>query len=74
MHRFKPLLLLGFVLTVTQAAGCGNACLKLADQICNCQPDDVLRSGCRRRFFRFGTKTSNSARRSWTPTNALATS
>ena len=46
MHRFKPLLLLGFVLTVTQAAGCGNACLKLADQICNCQPDDVSRSGC----------------------------
>ena len=47
MHRLvKPLLLLAFMLTVTQAGGCGNACLKLADQICNCQPDDTLRSGC----------------------------
>jgi hypothetical protein len=46
MRSLKPLLLLAFVLTVTQAAACGNACLKLADQICNCQPDDVLRSGC----------------------------
>jgi len=46
MHRLKPLLPLVLVLTVTQAVGCGNACLKLADQICNCQPDDTLRSGC----------------------------
>jgi hypothetical protein len=46
MDRLKPLLLLGCVLTLTLAAGCGNACLKLADQICNCQPNDTLRSGC----------------------------
>jgi hypothetical protein len=42
----RPLLLLGCVLTLTLAAGCGNACLNLADRICNCQPDDALRSGC----------------------------
>src|SRR5437764_2787675 len=46
MHRLKPLLPLVLVLTVTQAVGCGDACLKLADQICNCQPDDASRSAC----------------------------
>jgi hypothetical protein len=46
MTRLKPLLLLACVLTVPLAAGCGDACLKLADQICNCQPDDATRSGC----------------------------
>ena len=46
MKRLEPLLLLACVLTVSLAAGCGNACLKLADQICSCQPDDISRSAC----------------------------
>jgi hypothetical protein len=46
MNRLKPLLLLACVLTVSLAAGCGNACLRLADQICSCQPDDTSRASC----------------------------
>jgi hypothetical protein len=46
MNRLKPLLPLGCVLMVSLAVGCGDACLKLADQICNCQPDDATRSAC----------------------------
>jgi len=46
MKRLKPLLLLACVLTLQMAAGCANACLQLADQICSCQPDDVTRSAC----------------------------
>jgi hypothetical protein len=49
MKRLKPLLLLACVLTVPLGAGCGNACLKLADQICSCQPDDTSRSNCQQR-------------------------
>jgi hypothetical protein len=46
MNRLKPLLQLACVLMVPLAVGCGDACLKLADQICNCQPDDASRSAC----------------------------
>ena len=46
MTRLKPLLQLACMLMVPLAAGCGDACLKLADQICNCQPDDASRSAC----------------------------
>jgi hypothetical protein len=49
MKRLKPLLLLACVLTVPLAAGCGNACLRLADQICSCQPDDTSRANCQQR-------------------------
>jgi hypothetical protein len=49
MKRLEPLLLLACVLTVSLAAGCGNACLKLADQICGCQPDDTSRANCQQR-------------------------
>jgi hypothetical protein len=49
MKRLKPLLLLPFVLTVPLVAGCGNACLKLADQICSCQPDNTSRANCSQR-------------------------
>jgi hypothetical protein len=49
MKRLKPLLLPIFVLTVPLVAGCGNACLKLADQICSCQPDDTSRANCQQR-------------------------
>lgn len=49
MKRIKPLLLLAGVLTVPLVAGCGNACLRLADQICSCQPDDTSRANCSQR-------------------------
>jgi hypothetical protein len=49
MKRLAPLLLLACVLTLTLAAGCGNACLRLADQICSCQPDDTSRANCQQR-------------------------
>ena len=49
MKRLQPLLVLACVLTVSLAAGCGNACLKLADQICSCQPDDTSRANCQQR-------------------------
>jgi hypothetical protein len=49
MKRLKPLLLLLSVLTLQVAAGCANACLNLADQICSCQPDDITRSACQQR-------------------------
>jgi len=45
----KVLPLLGCMFTVTVAAGCGDACLSLADRICNCLPDDGTRSECNRR-------------------------
>ncbi len=37
------------VLTLTAAAGCGDACLSLASQICQCFPDDGTRGACNRR-------------------------
>jgi len=49
MKRPEALLLLACVLTVPLAAGCGNACFKLADQICSCQPDDTSRATCSQR-------------------------
>jgi hypothetical protein len=49
MKRLQPLLVLACVLTVSLAAGCGNACLQLADQICSCQPDDTSRANCQQR-------------------------
>ena len=49
MKLLRPLLLLAGVLTVPLVSGCGNACLQLADQICNCQPDDTTRANCQQR-------------------------
>jgi hypothetical protein len=46
MKRLQPLILAAGMLTVLLANGCGNACLKLADQICSCQPDDNSRANC----------------------------
>jgi hypothetical protein len=37
------------VLTLTAAAGCGDACRSLAGQICQCLPDDGTRGACNRR-------------------------
>ena len=45
----KPLLRLLCVLTLTLAAGCGDACLTLAQQICNCQPDQTSVDACNQR-------------------------
>ena len=45
----KPLLRLLCVLTLSLAAGCGDACLSLAQQICNCQPDQVSIDACNQR-------------------------
>jgi len=49
MKRLSPLLLPACVLTLTLAVGCGNPCLRLADQICSCQPDDTSRANCQQR-------------------------
>jgi hypothetical protein len=49
MHRPGSLLLLACALAVPLLAGCGNACFKLADQICSCQPDDLTRANCQAR-------------------------
>lgn len=45
----KLLRLLACVLTVSLAAGCGDACLSLAKQICQCLPDDGNRAACNQR-------------------------
>ena len=45
----RALLGLACVLSLSAAAGCGNACLSLADQICHCLPDDGTRALCTRR-------------------------
>jgi hypothetical protein len=49
MRRRLPLLLPASMLTLLLAAGCGNACLELADQICGCQPDQVTQANCQQR-------------------------
>ncbi len=45
----RALRLVACVLTLTLAAGCGDACLSLAGQICGCLPDDGTRSSCNAR-------------------------
>jgi len=45
----RALRLLGCVLSLSLAAGCGNACLNLASQICHCLPDDGSRAACNQR-------------------------
>ena len=37
------------MLSMTLAAGCGNACLTLAAQVCVCLPDDGTRAACTQR-------------------------
>jgi len=49
MFRRATLLLVACALCAPLLAGCGNACFKLADQICSCQPDDVSRANCQSR-------------------------
>lgn len=45
----KTLRLLACVLSLSLAAGCGDACLSLANQICRCQVNDVLKAACNAR-------------------------
>jgi hypothetical protein len=45
----KPLLLAASVLTLSLAAGCGDACLSLAQQVCSCQPDQTSVDSCNQR-------------------------
>jgi hypothetical protein len=45
----KILLISASVLILAGAAGCGDACLSLAEQICQCLPDDGTRTACNRR-------------------------
>ena len=49
MFSLRPLILIGCVLTLSLAAGCGDACLSLAEQVCGCQPDPVSVDNCNQR-------------------------
>ena len=49
MSLCRPLILAASMLTVLLANGCGNACFKLADQICSCQVNDTLKANCQQR-------------------------
>ena len=42
----KALSLIACLLGLALAAGCGDACLSLANEICSCQPDDNSRAIC----------------------------
>ena len=46
MSSARALRLFACVLSLSLAAGCGDACLSLAAEICNCQPDDNSRAIC----------------------------
>jgi hypothetical protein len=49
MSALRPLILGACVLTLSLAAGCGDACLSLAEQVCSCQPDPVSQDNCNQR-------------------------
>jgi hypothetical protein len=40
---------LACVVSLLSAAGCGDACRSLVEQICVCQPDDGTRAACNQR-------------------------
>ena len=46
MSRLRILPLFACLLSLTLLAGCGDACLSLANQICSCQPDDNSKQIC----------------------------
>jgi hypothetical protein len=46
MSPRKALRLLVCVLSFSLATGCSDACISLANQICNCQPDTGSESNC----------------------------
>lgn len=43
---FKGLRVLACMLSLSLAAGCGDACLSLANQICSCQLDETAKASC----------------------------
>ena len=45
----RALALAALLLCAALAQGCGNACLTLASQICQCLPDDGTRAYCNQR-------------------------
>jgi len=45
----RPLLLAASLLTLGLAAGCRDACLALAQQVCSCQPDQSSVDACNTR-------------------------
>jgi len=45
----KALRPIACVLSLSLAAGCGDACLNLANQICSCQLDDNSKAACNQR-------------------------
>ncbi len=45
----RALRILACMLSFTVAAGCGDSCRTLADQICLCLPDDGTRAACAQR-------------------------
>jgi hypothetical protein len=45
MFRFKALALFACMLGLIAAAGCGDACLSLANQICSCKADEKFCQG-----------------------------
>lgn len=49
MRFVKALRLLACVVTISLAAGCGDACRNLAGQVCQCLPDDGTRAACNQR-------------------------
>jgi hypothetical protein len=49
MFLSRPLILAACVLTLSLAAGCGDACLSLAEQVCGCQPDPISTDNCNQR-------------------------
>lgn len=46
MSRLRALPLIACLSGLLLAAGCGDACLNLADEICSCQPDDNSKQIC----------------------------
>jgi len=46
MSRLKALPLIACLSSLLLAAGCGDACLSLANEICSCQPDPNAQAIC----------------------------
>ena len=46
---YRSLLPAACMVTLLASAGCGNACMDLAKQVCACLPDDGTRAACNQR-------------------------
>ena len=49
MSAPRLLILAACMLTLCLAAGCGDACLSLAEQVCRCQTDVIAQDNCNQR-------------------------